>query len=211
MTIRVVLADDHRMMRDALETVLREETDIEVVGTVDNGREAVALARELIPDVVVMDIAMPDLNGIEATARIVARDPGTRVIGLSTHGDKRYVLEMLKAGAAGYIAKASAATELIRAIRAVVRGEQYLCPRATAEIATRSLDDAHPTAPPLSRREREVVQLVAEGLRTTEIAERMHVAESTVEVHRRNIMQKLELRTVAELTKYAIREGLTSL
>ena len=211
MTIRVVLADDHRMMRDALITVLQEEPDIEVVGTVETGRGAVELARDLNPDVVVMDIGMADMNGVDAAARIHARSPDIKIVGLSTYSDKRFIEEMSKAGATGYVAKASAATELILAIRAVVKGKRYLCPRATAEVSAAPSLPQRPADAKLTRREREVLQLVAEGLRTTEIAERMHVAESTVEVHRRNIMRKLGLHTVAELTKYAIRAGLTPL
>jgi DNA-binding NarL/FixJ family response regulator len=213
-TIRILLADDHGMVRDALQRMLQAEHDIEVVGVTGDGREAVELARTLTPDVVVMDVAMPELNGIEATARIVARDPNIKVVGISTYSDKRFVLQMLRAGAMGYIAKTSAATELIRAIRAVVRGQRYLCPNTAAAVMdtlVHSSDAAKATNPALSRREREVLQLVAEGLRTIDIAERMHVAEATVEVHRRNIMRKLELHSVAELTKYAIREGLTTL
>lgn len=214
MKTRVVLADDHAMLRDALSMLLEEEHDMEVVGTAATGREAIESVRALQPDVIVLDISMPDLNGIEATARIVARSPHTKVVGISTHADKRFVTEMLKAGALGYIAKSSAATELTRAIRAVAKGQRYLCPRIAAEVVdtlAHSEQSAATAKPALSHREREVLQLVAEGLRTADIAERMHLAEATVEVHRRNIMRKLELHSVAELTKYAIREGLTSL
>jgi two-component system NarL family response regulator len=210
MPIRIIIADDHRMMRDALITVLNEAPDMDVVGTAENGRDAVALARELEPDVVVMDIGMPDLNGVDATARIHLRNPEIKIIALSTYADKRFINEMSDAGATGYVAKASAATELMTAIRAVVKGRRYLCPRALAEVGDTETAASRPEAA-LSRREREVLQLVAEGLRTTEIAERMHVAESTVDVHRRNIMRKLHLHNVADLTKYAIREGITLL
>jgi DNA-binding NarL/FixJ family response regulator len=213
MSIRVVLADDHGLLRDALKSMLQEEHDIEVVGTAATGREAIELARELQPEVVMLDIGMPELNGIEATARLVARDPSIKVIGISTYADKRFVTGMLRAGAMGYVSKTSAATELIKAIRSVVKGQRYLCPMISEQVMDSIAQPASGTAkhPTLSRREREVLQLVAEGFRTSEIAVRMHVAEATVEVHRRNIMRKLELHSVAELTKYAIREGLTTL
>ena len=214
MTIRVLLADDHGMLRDALQQMLEKESDVQIVDAVSNGREAVQRARELRPDVVVMDIGMPELNGVEATARILARNPEIRVIGLSTYSDRRFVAEMLKAGAMGYIAKTSAGTELVRAIRAVMDNRRYLCPKTTTELAKQSVHSGEPairSQPLLTHREREVLQLVAEGLRTSDIAVRMHVAESTIEVHRRNIMRKLDLRNIADLTKYAIREGLTAL
>jgi len=214
MTIRVLLADDHGLLRDALKTMLQEEHDIEVIGAAATGREALELARELHPEVVALDIGMPELNGVEATARLVARDPTVKVIGISTYADKRFVTGMLRAGAMGYISKTSAATELIKAIRAVVKGQRYLCPMISEQVMdsiAQPMSSDIAKQPALSRREREVLQLVAEGFRTTEIAGRMHVAEATVEVHRRNIMRKLELHSVAELTKYAIREGLTTL
>jgi two-component system NarL family response regulator len=213
MSIRVLLADDHRILREALRTILEKENDIKVVGESDNGRTTLKAAREMSPDVVVMDVAMPELNGIEATVRMLDRDPNLKVVALSAHSDKRYVLEMLKAGAAGYVTKAAAGTELLRAIRAVAKGMNYLSPDvASAVIGNIKESDSSnpPPSSPLGRREREVLQLLAEGHRSQAIAERLCISPATVESHRRNIMRKLNLHSVAELTKYAIREGLTA-
>jgi two-component system NarL family response regulator len=216
MKIRVVLADDHAVLREALVHVLQHEDDIEVVGQADNGRQAVEMARDLAPDVMVMDIGMPDLNGVGATARIVARHPAVKVIALSAYSERRFVSEMFKAGAAGYVTKNAASTELLRAIRAVVRGNDYVCPELAATLVEAPRPEIPGAAtvadqPVLGRREKEVLQLIAEGLRGAEIARKLNLATSTVEVHRRNIMRKLDLHTVADLTRYAIREGLTSL
>jgi two-component system NarL family response regulator len=188
--------------------------DIEVVGEAGNGRDAIALSRDLNPDIVILDIGMPDMNGIEATAAIAARAPLTKVIALSTHADRRFVAEMIKAGASGYVVKTAAATELLQAIRAVAQGHSYLCPQVASGVMQASTAGAeHPRAfqSELTRREREVLKLLSEGLRTAAIASRLHLAPATVDVHRRNLMQKLNLHTVAELTKYALREGLTEL
>jgi len=213
-TIRVVLADDHRVLLDALRTMLEKERDVEVVGTAGDGRGMLDLVRCLEPDVVVLDIAMPDLNGVEAAARLRARHPDVKVIALSAYSDKRFVLQMLKVGASGYVVKAAAAQELLRAIRVVAKGQSYLSPEAaSAVIGDVTADSRVPSAPtsPLGRREREVLQLLAEGERSQGIAARLHISVATVEAHRRNIMRKLNLHSIAELTKYAIREGLTAL
>jgi len=214
MTTRVVLVDDHAIFREALRAMLGAHPDIEVIGEAGNGRDAMGLARDLSPDVIVLDIGMPDMNGIEAAEAIVARSPNTKVIALSTHADRRFVAEMIKAGASGYVVKTAASTELLRAIRAVAQGHAYLCPQVAAGVMRASAEDGERGGfrqPELTRREREVLKLLAEGLRTAGIASRMHLAPSTVEVHRRNLMRKLDLHTVAELTKYALREGLTEL
>ncbi len=214
MTTRLVLVDDHAIFREALRTMLRAEADIEVVGEAGNGRDAVALARNLNPDILVLDIGMPDMNGIEATAAIVSRSPKIKIIALSTHSDRRFVAEMITAGASGYVVKAAAGTELLRAIRAVAQGQSYLCPQVAAGVMRASTEDPKRRGfrqPELTRREREVLKLLAEGLRTTGIASRLHLAPTTVDVHRRNLMRKLNLHSVAELTKYALREGLTEL
>lgn len=214
MRTTVLLADDHKIMRDGLRALLEKEHDLEVVGETDNGRGAVRLARELKPDVVVMDVGMPDLNGIEATRQITAEVPSTRVVALSMHADRRFVTGMLSAGASGYVLKAGAFEELSSAIRAVMARRVYMSPQITdlvVEDYVRRLSEPVPAAEsPLTPREREVLQLLAEGRSTKEIATRLHLSASTVDTHRRHIMEKLDLHTVAELTKYAIREGLTS-
>lgn len=214
MAIRLVLVDDHAIFREALRVMLRAEADLEVVGEAGNGREALRLARKLQPDVVVLDIGMPDMNGIEATAAIVARSPRIKVIALTTHSDRRFVAEMIKAGASGYVVKSAASVELLRAIRAVTHGQSYLCPEVAAGVMHDAAHDAQQgrfRQSALTRREREVLKLLAEGLRTAGIAARMHLAPTTVHVHRRNLMRKLDLHTVADLTRYALREGLTEL
>lgn len=211
--MRVLLADDHRMVRDGLKAVL-ERAGVEVVGEAATGHEALAEVRRLRPDVVVMDLGMPELNGIDATKRLVAELPGTKVLGLSMNADRRYVIAMLEAGAAGYLLKNSASEELLIALNAVVRGETYLSSAITGSVVARAIKGSAASRPgaerPLSVREREVLQLVAEGKSSKEIGVILRIAVPTVETHRRQIVEKLNLRTIAELTKYAIREGLTS-
>ena len=224
--MRLVLCDDHRMMRDGLRVIL-ENAGLEVVGEAADGREAVQLAEKLAPDIVVMDIVMPELNGVDATRAIHTRCPEVKVIGLSMTAEPRYVETLLAAGAAGYLLKSSAADELLEAVQAVASGQPYISPRVTAMLTPAAAEVAQnvasagaaSTAPPpssrlrraLSAREREVLQLLAEGYSSKEIAARLQVATTTVESHRRQITDKLKLRTIAELTKYAIREGLTPL
>ena len=213
MSIRIVLADDHKMILAALRSLLEKEIDIAVVGEAGDGTALLELVERTAPDVVVVDVGMPGMNGIEATRRLLAVRPVLKVIALSAYSDKRFVLEMLEAGAKGYLIKASAGDELPRAIRAIAQGQTYLCPEVAGIIveATRGKASRSGNAgAKLGRREREVLGLLAEGKGSSEIAARMHIAPSTVEVHRRNIMRKLGLHSVAELTKYAIREGLTS-
>lgn len=215
MTIRVLLVDDHQMMRQGLRALLSAETDIEIAGEAADGRTALDLVRTLLPDVVVMDIGMPELNGIEATRQIRTQHPKVRVVALSTHTDKRYVHHMLAAGACGYVLKIAAHGELVRAVRAASLGRTYLSAEiagSVVERSTRAHDGGDVSAySTLGAREREVLQLVAEGKTSAETAKEMHISVKTVETHRRNIAQKLGLRGTAELTKYAIREGLTSL
>jgi DNA-binding NarL/FixJ family response regulator len=211
--MKILLADDHKMMRDGLRALL-EKVGWNVVGEAANGHEAVELARRLRPDVVVMDISMPDLNGIDATRRLVAEVRGIKVIGLSVNSDRRYVVAMFKAGAVGYLLKNSASEELIQAVRAVADDLTYVSPSIAAIVVGTVIGAAGPVAksePTLSPRERQVLQLLAEGHSSKEIANRLDVALPTVETHRRQIMDKLNLRTIAELTKYAVREGITSL
>lgn len=219
MAIRVLLVDDHQIVRDGLRSMLAKQLDIEVVGEADNGRDGITSTRETHPDVVVMDIGMRELNGIDATKQLLAEMPGVKVVALSMHSDRRYVSEMLAAGASGYLLKDSAFDELAQAIRSVVAGKRYL----SNSIASVVLDDylsrmngapaPMTTAParPLSVREREVLQLIAEGMSTKEIASRLHLSVKTVETHRRQIMDKLGIFNIAGLIKYAVREGLASL
>lgn len=215
MSIRVVLADDHRMIREGLRSLLAKLPGLEMVGEAEDGRATVALARELSPDVIVMDIGMPDLNGVEATRQIVAFAPKVKVIALSMHSDARFVSEMLKAGAVGYLLKDSAFEELARAIRAVTAGQTYLSPGVAGVMVKDYLSQVAGNRPvevsELTPREREVLQLVAEGKSTKEIADRLQISPKTADTHRQQIMNKLHLRSVAALTKYAIRAGITEL
>ena len=215
MEIRLLLADDHQIMREGLKALIEKERGITVVGEAEDGKTTVELARKLSPNVVVMDVAMPDLNGIEATRKIVKAHPNVKVVALSGHVNQGFVREMLAAGAAAYVLKQTACEELIRAIRAVVAGKKYL----SAEVA-RGVVDAYvelsqsPSQSPafvvLTEREREVLQMIAEGRSTKDIGGEIGVSVKTVETHRHNIMEKLNLHSVAELTKYAIREGITA-
>lgn len=213
MPIRVLLVDDHRILRDALKGVLEREHDITLVGEAENGAQALEIAREARPDVILMDIGLPGMGGIEATRALRAEHPEIKVVALSTFSDRRIVLQMLDAGASGYVVKSAGRDELLRAIRAVAHGRTHLCADASAALVE-SLRSTKPADTPpgerLGKREREVLQLLAEGLTSPEIGKHLHIATSTVEVHRRNIMRKLELHSIAELTKYAIRTGLTS-
>jgi two-component system, NarL family, response regulator NreC len=213
--MKIVLADDHKIVRDGLRAILEKHPGMEVVGEAENGHEAIAVAQRTAPDVVVMDISMPGLNGVDSAKRIAHELPRTRVIALSMCADRRYVLAMLSAGAAGYLLKNAAAGELIRAIETTATGRTYLSPEIAGVVVEtlreRSAPEEPTSAGVLSAREREVLQLLAEGRTSKEIAAQLHVAVTTVETHRRQIMAKLGLHSIAELTKYAIREGLTSL
>jgi DNA-binding NarL/FixJ family response regulator len=216
MTIRVLIADDHKIMLAGLRSLLEKQTDIEVVGEADNGRKAVQMAHEKKPDVVVMDVSMPDLNGIEATTQISESLPETRVIALSMHSDKRFVMGMLRAGASGYLLKDCASQELANAILQVATGKKYLSPEITGVVLGDILQGGSPgevatATSQLSPREREVLQLIAEGWSTKQAASHLYVSVKTIETHRRQIMKKLDLHSIADLTKYAIREGLTSI
>jgi DNA-binding NarL/FixJ family response regulator len=209
--MRVIVVDDHKMMREGLRALL-ERAEVEVVGEASNGHQAVAETKRLQPDVVVMDVAMPELNGIDATRRLSAEMPEVKVIGLSMNTDRRYVLAMLQAGAAGYMLKSGTSEELRAALDVVTSGQKYLSPAITGSVVDEALGPkSHPPSErPPSMRGREVLQLIAEGKSSKEIAAILQIAVPTVETHRRQLMNKLKLRTVAELTKYAIREGLTS-
>ena len=212
MSIRLMLVDDHKMLREALRAPLERAGDIEVVAEADNGPAAIELARSLALDVIVMDIGLAGMSGIEATRRILAQNPTIKVLALSTFADRRMVMQMLQAGARGYVVKSAGSEELLRGIRAVANGEAYLYSEAAEAVA----DSLHRNAlrgnqsEVLGRREREVLQLLASGRSSSQIAEALGIATGTVEVHRRNIMRKLDLHNVADLTRYAIREGLAS-
>jgi len=215
MSIRILLADDHKITRQGLRSLLEKQDDMEVVAEAEEGRTAVRLAREFSPHIVIMDVSMPDLNGVEATRQIVERTPDVRVIALSMHSDSLFVTEMLKSGASGYLLKDCAFEELTLAIRAVVDGKTYLSPSISGVVVDDYLHRLSKTAyagpDVLTNREREVLQLLAEGNSTKKIALKLHISVKTVETHRRQIMEKLDIDSVAELTKYAIRKGFTSL
>lgn len=215
MTIKIMLADDHKMIRDGLKALIGKQKDMEVIGEAADGQTAVRTARKLSPDVVVMDIGMPDLNGIEAARQITALPHKPKVIGLSMHSDRRYVSQMLKAGASGYLLKDNAFEELVKAISTVVKGQTYLSPEIAEAVVDDyrrvKTDDDGSVFALLTEREREVLQQIAEGCSTKEIAGELSVSVKTVETHRRQIMEKLKLHSVAELTKYAVKEGLTDL
>jgi two-component system response regulator NreC len=205
---RILLADDHAVVRQGFKMILGAQADMEIVGEAGNGREAVELAGQLNPDIVVMDVAMPELNGIEATRRLIAANPHTRVIALSMHKDSVYVREILRAGARGYLLKDSGADDLVKAIRAVAGGESYLSPAVSNAV----LDDyrKHVTNPVdlLTSREREVLQMLAEGKTNKEIAVVLNLSVYTVDAHRGRIMEKLNLHSINELVRFALRNGL---
>lgn len=215
MNIRVLLVDDHAIIREGLRSLLEKQPEMEVVADTDDGRKAFDLVRELLPDIVIMDITMRGLNGIEATRRIIDEFPTVKVIALSIHSKRRYVTDMLSAGASGYILKECLFDELAQAIKAVAAGGRYLSPRITDIVVNDYIKHLSATTnspfEALKTREREVLQLVAEGKSTKQIALELHVSTKTIEANRRQIMEKLRVHSVAELTKYAVREGLTTL
>ena len=216
MAIRILLADDHGMMREGLKALLSKQMGMDVVGEASDGHTAVQMVRDLRPDVVVMDIGMPDLNGIEATRQILAENADVRVLALSQYSDPRMVTEMFRAGARGYLLKDSAFDELVRAVNAVYTDRTYVSPDVAGDLIQRHVrqlgtSDEESAFSLLSDREREVLQLLAEGKTSKEIAEKLGRSVKTVETHRQHIMQKLDLHSLPELTKYAVRQGLTDL
>ncbi len=208
-TLRVMLADDHKMFRDALRSMLDRVLRLEIVAETGDGLEVLRLARETSPDIICMDIGLPGLNGIEATRRLLKENPALRVIALSAYSDQQYVVDMLKAGACAYVTKAEAGEELIRAIGAARHNRKYLCPDVAATLTSGLVGGAsrNPNGP-LGDRELQVLRLVAEGHTSAAIAGTLRIAVGTVEVHRRNILRKLDLNSVADLTRYAIRHGI---
>ena len=212
--MKVLIAEDHGVVRQGLRALIENEPDIEVVGEAEDGLKVVELAKQLLPDVVLMDITMPNLNGVEATRFIREDNPNIQIIALSVHFDRHFVMEMLRAGASGYVLKSYLFDEVLRALRTVEAGRHYLSPKITEIV----LDDYIPLISKaqeasrelLTTRERHIVQLLAEGKTTKQIALHLHVSPKTVDSNRRQVMDKLGISTVAELTKYAIREGLTS-
>jgi DNA-binding NarL/FixJ family response regulator len=206
--IRILLADDHALVRQGFRMILEAQPDMEIVGQAGNGREAVELASKLHPDVTVMDVAMPELNGIEATRRITTVSPRTRVLALSMHKDSMYVREILRAGARGYLLKDSGDADLVAAVRAVAKGDGYISPSVSGAV----LSDyrRHVTDPLdlLTSREREVLQMIAEGKTNKEIATSLGLSVYTVEAHRGRVMEKLNLHSTGELVRFALRNGL---
>ena len=215
MSTRILLADDHKITREGLRSLLEKQSEMEVVAEAQEGHEAVRLVREMHPDIAIMDVTMPDLNGIEATQKIVSECPNVKVIALSMHSDTLFVTEMLKSGASGYLLKDCAFEELTRAIHTVLDGKIYLSPAISDVVVDgylhRLSEDKPVDSDVLSHREREVLQMLAEGKSTKQVALKLHISVKTVETHRRQMMHKLDIYSVAELTKYAIRKGLTSL
>jgi two-component system response regulator NreC len=214
-SIKVLVADDHTMVREGLRSLLNAKPDIEVVAEADNGRRALELVHEVMPDVVIMDVTMPDVNGIETTHQLSAEFPDVKVIALSMHADHRLVAGMLDAGASGYLLKDCAFEELENAIRTVVANQTYLSPKITRDII-----EYHVRKSPLTQssafsvltaKERQILQLLAEGKNTKQMAACFNISIKTVEAHRKNIMKKLNIHTISGLTKYAVREGLTNI
>lgn len=213
--IRVLLAEDHTIVRKGLRSILDAEDSVEVVGEAEDGRTAVEAVEHLRPDVVLMDISMPGLNGLEATRQIKRRAPHIRVLVLTMHTNEKYILQILQAGASGYLVKQAAVEELISAIQAVHRGDAFLSPSISKKVVQRYVLQGQAMAEEdsyelLTPREREVLQLIAEGHTNRDISEILHISIKTVEVHRANLMKKLDLHSAAELTRYAIGKGIIS-
>lgn len=213
--MRILIADDHGIVRDGLKSLLNEQPDMEVVGEAENGQTAVRMAEEHAPDIVIMDMSMPILNGVEATRMILKNNPNTRVMILSMHSDRHIVKETLEAGASAYVLKSHLFDEMLRALETLAKGGKYLSPQVTDividDYLSKSAGKAPSGTPKLTSRERQIVQLVAEGKTVKEIARILHISPKTADTNRRQIMNKLGISSVAELTKYAVREGLTSL
>ncbi|MBS1113821.1 MAG: nreC 3 [Nitrospirae bacterium] len=215
MRTKIILADDHKIIREGLRSLIEKQPDMEVIAEAQDGLTTVNLVQKLKPDVVIMDIGMPEMNGIDATTKITTEYKTVKVIALSMHSDRRFVMQMLKAGAAGYLLKDSAFEELVSAIHAVIAKQHYLSQKITDVVVQEYLQNLPPNESTvftvLTAREREVLQLIAEGKSTKQIASVLNLSVKTIETHRQQIMEKLDMHSIAQLTKYAIREGLTSL
>lgn len=214
MAIKILLADDHAIVRHGLSQSIQQEEDMEIAGQAEDGISTIRMVRELSPDIVLMDISMPDLNGMDATREIVRDFPKVKIIALSMHSAKKFVREMFKAGASGYLLKDCEFDELAEAVRTVMAGKSYLSPEITdvvvdSYIRTTS-EEKSSVFSTLTKREREVLQLLVEGKTTKQIGLNLHISPKTVEAHRLRVMEKLDIDNVAQLTKYAIQEGLTS-
>jgi two-component system response regulator NreC len=214
MSIRVLITDDHQIMREGLRALLEKDPYIKVVGEAENGRTALRLIRDLAPQVILMDVAMPDMNGIEATRQIVSEFPNIKVIALSMHDDKRFVLNMLKAGASGYLLKDCASKEVAQAVHGVMANKTFLSPGVAYIVVKELMTSATPVTSSvfllLSDRECEVLKLIAEGKTVKQTADYLHLSMKAIDNYRAQIMQKLKIKTIAELTKFAIREGLAT-
>ena len=213
MAVKIMLADDHQMMREGLRSLLSRQSDFQVVGEADSGGKVLEMARALQPDLVIMDIHMPGLDGIEATRLLRSENPQIKVLALSMYSNRRFVEDMIQAGATGYLLKECAFQELTEAIRSIVRNEVYLSPRISHVLINRFIaaDARAPDLDALSEREREILRLIAQGKSTKEIAVLIQVSPKTVDACRRQIMEKLNMHSIADLIKYAIREGLVTI
>ncbi|WP_372753479.1 response regulator [Mariniflexile sp.] len=211
MKIKILLVDDHQILRDGIRNVIEKNASMEVIGEAKDGREAIKLCKQLKPNVVIMDIAMEGLNGVESTSRIVQENPETKVIALSMHSNKRFVLGMFKAGAYGYLLKDCDSEELIKAIKTVSINQKYIAQNISGIILTELISTNNEEEVTLTSREKEILQLIAEGKSSKDIGEILFLSPKTVDAHRKNIMDKLELHSLPELTKYALRTGLISL
>lgn len=214
MKIRIILADDHAIVRQGLSRAIEQEDDMDVIGQAPNGRATIELVCQLSPDILITDISMPDLNGVEATRQVLRECPAVKVIALSMHSSRQFVMEMFRAGAMGYLLKDCDYDELVKAIHTVAEGKVYVSP-SIGDVIVEDLLSGRPAGGPtafslLTPREREVLQLMAEGNTTRQIARRLFISPKTVEAHRLRVMTKLDIDNVAQLTKYAIQEGLTS-
>lgn len=212
--MNIIIVDDHGIIREGLKRLIHEHPDMEVVGEAGDGRTAIKLAEELTPDLILMDISMPDMNGIEAARLILKQNPAIKIIALSMHSEKRFVIEMLKTGALGYILKSYLFDEVLKAIEVVRKNDYYLSPQITDVIVENCISKqslpAKQLTDSLATREREIIRFVAEGLTIKQIALRLNISPKTVDANRRQVMAKLGINNIAQLTKYAIREGLTT-